>query len=84
MISKEPPKKDFIWAKCLVGPTNALRTWAISDFEDVDSELIEVHHRDLLEGIHTGLSKTSQKKRAINYDTRRRCPGDARYRHRIQ
>ena len=61
MISNNPPRQEFFWTRCTLGPTNALRRWTISGFRDTDSEDIEIHHRDLLEGLRTGLSRPPMK-----------------------
>ena len=61
MISNNPPRQEFRWAKCILGPTNALRRWTVSGFRDTDSEDVEVHPRSLLEGLGTGLSRPPTK-----------------------
>ena len=62
MISNKPPRQKFFWAKCIVGPTNALRRWTVSSFKDTDSEDLEVRERDLIEGLSTGLSRVPTNK----------------------
>ena len=61
MISNNPPQKEFLWARCTLGPTNALRKWTVSGFEDTSGEIIQVHKRSLSEGIDTGLSRPPTK-----------------------
>ncbi len=61
MISNNAPRQEFLWAKCILGPTNALRRWALSAFSDADSKDVEVHKRSLREGLATGLSRPPTK-----------------------
>ncbi len=62
MISNNPPRQDFFWARCALGPTSALKRWTVSGFRGADGEDIEIHQRDLLEGLSTGLSRPPMKK----------------------
>ena len=57
MISNNVPRQEFFWARCILGPTNALRRWALSGFSDTDSRAIQVHRRDVSEGLSTGFSR---------------------------
>ena len=57
MISNEPPRKEFFWARCVQPQTRALKNWADSGFDKIDATDLDVHKRNLVEGLSTGLSR---------------------------
>ena len=57
MISNEPPREEFFWARCVQPQTRALKNWADSGFSAMETPDIEIHKRSLSEGLSTGLSR---------------------------
>ena len=57
MISNQPPRDEFSWARCVQPQTDALKSWIESGFDDIASPDLEIHVRNLSEGLSTGLSR---------------------------
>ena len=57
MISNEPPREEFFWARCVQPQTRALKNWADSGFDKIDATDLDVRKRNLVEGLSTGLSR---------------------------
>lgn len=57
MISNEPPREEFFWARCLQPQTRALKSWIDSGFDRICLADLDIHKRRLVEGLSTGLSR---------------------------
>ncbi len=61
MLSNEPPREEFFWARCVQPQTRALKNWADSGFCAIDTADVEIYKRSLSEGLSTGLSRPPTK-----------------------
>ena len=57
MISNEPPREEFFWARCLQPQTRALKSWVDSGFNRMGATELDIYKRSLVEGLSTGLSR---------------------------
>ena len=57
MISNEPPREEFSWARCLQPQTRALKSWVDSGFDRICVADLDIRKRSLVEGLSTGLSR---------------------------
>ncbi len=60
-IRKSRPQTDFLWVKCKKPWTKDLKNFAASNFKQ-KSESLEIHQRQIEEGIKTGLSRSPENK----------------------
>lgn len=57
MIKNASPVESFVWAKCIRGPTDALKKWVLSGFGREQFEDLSIYSRSLSEALETGLSR---------------------------
>lgn len=60
-IKKTTPKSDFLWVKCRESWTKGLKKFVASGFRQNEKSL-EIHKRNVQEGISSGLSRSPENK----------------------
>jgi methylase of polypeptide subunit release factors len=57
LIRNAKPEGQFLWAQCKQPENESLRNWITTNFDQTSSDDLEVHRRNLVEGLMTGLSR---------------------------